>query len=124
MLNLLAKLLGGEPFDYAHRSLTARTKPRDGCSCGRRWNRRRFDRQQRAAERKQRTAPTLGEKAEVANAREALGENMLQEPPQELFVRKRHGAALAVVRIVLPAKRDVVSVTSTRRWLEMATRCV
>src|SRR6266550_6240034 len=32
---------------------------------------------------------------------------MLQEPPQELFVRKRHGAALAVVRIVLPAERDV-----------------
>jgi hypothetical protein len=107
VVHLLTKLLRGEPFDYAHRSLTARTKPGDGRSRGRRWNRRRFDRQQRAAERKQRTAPARGEPAEVANAREALGENMLQEPPQELFVRECHGAAFAVVRIVLPAKGHV-----------------
>ncbi len=69
----------------------------------------------------QRTAAALGEKsAEVADAREALGENMLQEPPQELFVRERHGAALAVVRIVLPAKRHVIirhlDQTMVGRW--------
>src|SRR5580704_1289513 len=86
VLNLLPQLLRGEPFDDAHGSLTARTKPRDRWICRRRWSRRRFHRQQRAAERKQRTAPTLGEQAEVADAREALGENMLQEPPQKLVV--------------------------------------
>jgi len=32
---------------------------------------------------------------------------MLQETPQELFVRERHDAALAVVRVVLPAEGDV-----------------
>ena len=29
---------------------------------------------------------------------------MLEEAPQELLVRKRHGAALAVVRIIFPAE--------------------
>jgi hypothetical protein len=46
-----------------------------------------LDRQQRAAERQQRTAPAIGEEAEVANARKPSGQDMLQEPPQELFVR-------------------------------------
>jgi len=32
---------------------------------------------------------------------------MLQETPQELFESERHGAALAVVSIVLPAEGDV-----------------
>src|SRR5580704_16603334 len=32
---------------------------------------------------------------------------MLEEAPQEFLVRKRHGAALAVVRIVLPTERHV-----------------
>ena len=107
MLDRLPELLRGEPFNHAHGSLTARTEPRDGCGRGRCRNGQRFDRQQRAAERKQRTAPAMGEPAEVANAREALGKNMLQKTPQELFVRERHDAALAVVRIVLPAERDV-----------------
>ena len=100
-------MLRGEPFDDAHGPLTARTEPRNGRGLGGGGNRQRFDRQQRAAERKQRTAPAMGEPAEVADAREALGENMLQKTSQELFVRERHDAALAVVRIVLPAERDV-----------------
>jgi len=35
------------------------------------------------------------------------GQDMLEELPQELLVRQRHGAALAMVRIVLPAERHV-----------------
>ncbi len=81
VLDRLPELLRGEPFNHAHGSLTARTEPRDECGRGRCRNGQKFDRQQRAAERKQRTAPAMGEQAEVANAREALGENMLQEPP-------------------------------------------
>src|ERR1700719_4821051 len=49
----------------------------------------------------------MGEPAEVAYARKAPRQNVLQETPQELFMRERHDAALAVVRVVLPAERDV-----------------
>jgi hypothetical protein len=113
VFDCLPELLCSEPFDHAHRSLTARAEPPDGCGRGRCWNRQRFDRQQRAAKRKQRTAPAIGEKAEVANAREPSGEDMLQEPPQELLVSQRHGAALAVVRIILPAEGNA-GIVATR----------
>jgi hypothetical protein len=107
VLDLLPELLRGEPFNHAHGSLTARTAPQDGCGRGRCRNGQRFDREQRAAEWKQSTAPAMGEPAEVADARKAPRQNMLQETPQELFMRERHSAALAVVRVVLPAERDV-----------------
>jgi len=90
-----------------HGPLTTRTEPEDGCGRGRCRNRWRFDRQQRAAERKQRTAPTIGEKAKVTDAWEPPGQNMLEETPEELLESERHGAALAVVGIVLPAERHV-----------------
>ena len=45
--------------------------------------------------------------AEVTNAREALGKDVLQEAAQELFRRQGHAAAFAVMGIILPAERDV-----------------
>jgi hypothetical protein len=36
-----------------------------------------------------------------------LGKTWLEETPQELLESERHGAALAVVGIVLPAERHV-----------------
>lgn len=52
----------------------------------------------------------IGEPAEVANAREPPGQNMLQEAAQKLFDREGHGAALAVMRVVLPSKGDLSAV--------------
>jgi hypothetical protein len=50
----------------------------------------------------------VGEETEVANANEAAGRNMQQEPAQELMSRECHLALLAAVRVILPAKCDVV----------------
>ena len=56
----------------------------------------------------------IREKAEVADARKAGGQHMLQEAAQELFVGKSHRSRLAAMRVVLPSGAG----------LEMATRCV
>jgi hypothetical protein len=78
-----------------------------------------------AAQRQQQTAPTVAEEAEVADAWEAPGKNVLLKSPEELAMSKRHRAALAVVRVVLPAEcRLTVCHVECNRWLEIATRCV
>ena len=47
---------------------------------------------------------TIGEKAVVANALEALRDNVHQEAPNELLGGEGHGLALVVVAIVLPGE--------------------
>ena len=52
--------------------------------------------------------PAVGEKSEVADADQALGQNVDQEAAQELICGDRHDLLLAAVRIVFPAKRDPI----------------
>ena len=52
--------------------------------------------------------PAVGEKAEVADADQALGQNVDQESAQKLICGDRHDFLLAAVRIVFPAKRDPI----------------
>jgi hypothetical protein len=49
----------------------------------------------------------VGEEAEVTDAREPSGKDMLQKAAQELFMSERHLAALVVVRVILPAESDL-----------------
>ena len=64
-------------------------------------------RQQSSAERQQHTAASIGQKAEVANAREAPRENVFQETAEELFVSQGHRSPLAATGIVFPEERHV-----------------
>jgi hypothetical protein len=52
--------------------------------------------------------PAIGEKAEVADADQALRENVNKEPAQKLVGRNSHDLLLAAMRIVFPAKRDSI----------------
>jgi hypothetical protein len=49
-------------------------------------------------------APAVGEQSEVADADQALGQNVDQEAAQELICGDRHDLLLAATRIVFPAK--------------------
>lgn len=62
-----------------------------------------------AAERQDAGSSAIGEEAEIADARKASPQDMLDETTQELFGGKCHGALLAVVSIVLPAEADLGS---------------
>ena len=53
-------------------------------------------------------APPVGEEAEVADADEALGEQMQQEAAQELIQRYGHQFLFVVVSRVAPTKSDLV----------------
>jgi len=50
----------------------------------------------------------VGEKAEVADADQAFGQNVDEEAAQELIYGDRHDLLLAAVCIVFPAKRDPI----------------
>ena len=52
--------------------------------------------------------PAIGEKSEVADADQALRQNVDQEAAQELICGDRHDLLLAAVRIVFPAKGDSI----------------
>jgi len=52
-------------------------------------------------------APSVGEEAEMADANEALGEQVKQETPQELIAREGHQFLLIVVGGVAPAKGNL-----------------
>ena len=65
--------------------------------------------EQSAAERQHPGSSAVGEQAEVADARKASRQHMLDESAQELFGSKYHRALLAVVRVVLPAEADLGS---------------
>ncbi len=55
-------------------------------------------------------ASSVGEEAEVADANEALGEQVKQETPQELIAREGHQFLPIMVGGVAPAKGDVAVV--------------
>jgi hypothetical protein len=59
------------------------------------------------AEGQQGGPPPVGKKAEKADANEALGQDMQQEPSQELVNRESHLPLLVPVGIVFPAERDL-----------------
>ena len=63
-----------------------------------------------AAQSKERTAVAIGEKAERADADEALRQYMQEEAPQEFFGGNRHLPLLVMAGIVLPAEGDMGSV--------------
>ena len=54
--------------------------------------------------------PAVCGKAEVADADQALWQNMDHESAQELICRDHHDLLLAAMRIVFPAKRDLIIV--------------
>ena len=54
-------------------------------------------------------ASAVGEQSEVADADQALGQNVDQVPAQKLICGDRHDLLLATVRIIFPAKRDSIS---------------
>jgi hypothetical protein len=49
----------------------------------------------------------LARKAEVTNAGESARQNVLEKPAQKFLMTEGHHAALAAMRIILPAKRHV-----------------
>src|SRR5260370_28053836 len=99
-------LSGSKSLDKIHGALAARARPcgwlrGGGCICCR----RRLV-EQAAAERKQPSTGAVGQPAEVGDAGEASGQDVLYEAAQELLRRERHGALLAAMRVVLPAEGD------------------
>ena len=60
------------------------------------------------AEWQESSAPSVGEKAEVADAHEARGKHVEQEAVQELLDRQGHQALLVAVRGVSPAEGNLV----------------
>jgi hypothetical protein len=64
--------------------------------------------EQAAAEGEHLSACTVGHPAEIADTREAPGQDVLQEAAQELFAGEPHDALLAAVGIVLPAEGDLI----------------
>ena len=69
-------------------------------------------------------AMAIGEEAEVADAMEAGGQDVQEEPAHELGRLERHDLAAAFLPIVLPEEADGVVVIATSRLLAMATRWV
>jgi hypothetical protein len=49
----------------------------------------------------------IGQEAEEAYTNKAVGKNMQKKPPQELLGSHCHQLLLIVMRIVLPAERDI-----------------
>ena len=99
------KLATGHPFDDEHGTAANRTAQLGGdlgisCTvvCAK----------QSTAAYEHTATPAVGEKAEVADADQALGQNVGQESAQKLLCRNGHDLLLAAVRIVFPAKRDPI----------------
>ena len=99
------KLATGHPFDDEHGTGANRTAQLGGdlgISCTV------VCTEQSTAACEHTATPAVGEKAEVADADQALGQNVDQESAQELICGDRHDLLLAAVRIVFPAKRDSI----------------
>ena len=75
-----------------------------------------------ASERDESSPAGVGEIAEVADANEASGQDMLAEAAQELACGERHDALLAMGVVFPPKTYDVTKLS--RRRLLMATRWV
>src|SRR3954468_8433190 len=52
----------------------------------------------------------VGKESKLANAHEAVWENMLHVAPQKLRCRESHEALLVSVRIVFPSESDLFSI--------------
>jgi hypothetical protein len=99
------KLATGHPFDDEHGTGANRTAQlgsdvRTSCAT--------FYAKQSTAACEQTAPPAVGKKAEVADAYQALGQNVDQEAAEELLCGDRHDLLLAAVCIVFPAKRDSI----------------
>jgi hypothetical protein len=55
---------------------------------------------------------TVGQKSEVPDAHESFGQDVQEEPAQELNRLQGHGARLIAVRVVAPTESDALSVKS------------
>lgn len=104
------QLRRGESFHDSHGATALGTAPQGlGGWCGRgfrlglRWN----CIESSEAPRQQSGAPSIGEEAEVADADEALGEQVKQEATQKLIVRDGHHFLPIVVGRVAPAEGDL-----------------
>jgi hypothetical protein len=60
--------------------------------------------QQGPAQREQLTTPPIGQESEVADAREAFRQDVLEKAAQKLFVSQSHYAAPVVMSVVLPTE--------------------
>jgi len=99
------KLATGHPFDDEHGAAANRTAHLGsdlGISC------KVVCTKQSTAAYEHTAAPAVCEKAEVADADQALGQNVDQEAAQELICGDRHDPLLAAVRIVFPEERDPI----------------
>src|SRR6266571_8475348 len=99
------KLATGHPFDDEHGTGANRTAQL-GSDVRMSWAT--LYAKQGTAAYEHTATPAVGEKSEVADADQALGQNVDQEAAQELICGDRHDLLLAAVRIVFPAKRDAV----------------
>jgi len=107
------ELGGGESFDDGHRSAAVGAAPeRVRCGSGRgfRFVFRRSGVESGEAPWQQGGAPSVGEEAEVADADEALGEQVKKEATEKLIARDSHHFLLIVVGRVPPTKGDVAFV--------------
>ena len=89
------ELTRGQPLDDAHRRATARTRPRPRAAGGRCRRGQRRDGEDRSTRREIVRATARCEQPEVANADEALREDVQQEAPEEVVDVKRQRALLA-----------------------------
>ncbi len=106
----------GKAFDDDHRGTAA------GAGCWRRALRfgrpavftlrahgrsRRLHREKRADGGKLRPAVSIGKKAGMADTLEAAGQDVKQEPPDELMGLEAHDLLLGAMRIIAPCKADM-----------------
>lgn len=104
----MSKPLGFAPRSKAMGALPFRgSRVVSGWGSGPRW---RLLREQRAAKEERRASPSVGHPPEVTDAWKAFWQHVQQEPAQELVVGKSHGAVLALMSVVSPAKRYAVVV--------------
>jgi len=99
------KLAAGQPFDDEHGTGANRTAQlgsdlRMSCAA--------LCTKQSTAACEHTATPAVREKSEVADADQALWQNVDQESAQELICGDGHDLLLAAVRIVFPAKRDSI----------------
>jgi len=111
----------GESLQNNHGAAALRTGPRrDRRQRDRRaflilwrqfWSGRQVGRssQEPEAKRQESSAPSVGQKAEVADAQEAGRKHVEQEAAQELLDRQGHQTLLVAVRGISPAKGDLVA---------------
>jgi len=99
-----------EALDKKHPAATTWTFPqrcRTSWRLGRIWTTGLRHSQQLSAERQQRLAPAVGQKAEEADADEAMRQHMEEEAAQKLFRRHCHELLFAAMRVILPAEGNL-----------------